>query len=95
MPSALIQLRGYPARLASAALFFFTIIMAALSCWAGGLLDQFGARLPLMIGPAIAALGIGVMGLTVANGSYWDSRCAPVAAALRKGQSPVSFNALE
>jgi MFS family permease len=36
------------------------------------LLDQFGARLPLMVGPAIAAVGIGLMGLTVANGSYWE-----------------------
>src|SRR5262249_6405376 len=48
------------------------LILAALSRWAGGLLDQFGARLPLMIGPAIAALGIGLMGLTVSNGSYWE-----------------------
>jgi MFS family permease len=36
------------------------------------LLDQFGARLPLIIGPAIAALGIGLLALTVANGSYWE-----------------------
>jgi MFS family permease len=70
LPFALIQVHRYPATLAGAAFLPFTIIMAALSRWAGGLLDQFGARLPLMIGPAIAALGMGVMGLTVANGSY-------------------------
>ena len=46
--------------------------MAGLSRWAGGLLDRFGARLPLVIGPAIAALGIGVMAVTVTNGSYWQ-----------------------
>ena len=28
--------------------------------------------MPLRIGPAIAALGIGLMALTVANGSYWE-----------------------
>ena len=28
--------------------------------------------MPLMVGPAIAAVGIGLMGLTVANGSYWE-----------------------
>ena len=50
----------------------FTIVMAGLSRWAGGLLDRFGARLPLVIGPAIAALGIGVMAATVTNGSYWQ-----------------------
>jgi EmrB/QacA subfamily drug resistance transporter len=70
LPFALIQVHGYPATLAGAAFLPFTIIMAALSRWAGGLLDRFGARLPLMIGPAIAALGMGVIGLTVANGSY-------------------------
>lgn len=72
LPFALIQAHGYPAVLAGTAFLPFTIIMATLSRWAGGLLDQFGARLPLIIGPAIAALGIGLMGLTVGNGSYWE-----------------------
>src|SRR5262249_29120374 len=69
---ALIQVRGYPATLAGAAFLPFMILMAALSRWTGGLLDRFGARLPLVVGPAIAALGIAVMALTVANGSYWQ-----------------------
>jgi EmrB/QacA subfamily drug resistance transporter len=72
LPFALIQVHGYPATLAGTAFLPFTIIMAALSRWAGGLLDQFGARLPLVIGPAIAALGIGLMGLMVESGSYWE-----------------------
>jgi predicted MFS family arabinose efflux permease len=72
LPFALIQVHGYPATLAGTAFLPFTIILAALSRWAGGLLDQFGARLPLTIGPAIAALGIGLMALTVTNGSYWQ-----------------------
>ena len=72
LPFALIQVHGYPATLAGTAFLPFTIIMAFLSRWAGGLIDQFGARLPLTIGPAIAALGIGLMALTVANGSYWE-----------------------
>ena len=72
LPFALIQVHGYPATLAGTALLPFTTIMAVLSRWAGGLLNQFGARLPLTIGPAIAASGIGLMALTVANGSYWE-----------------------
>jgi MFS family permease len=56
--------------MAGAAFLPFTIIMAGLSRWAGGLLDRFGARLPLIIGPAIAAVGFGLMALTVARGSY-------------------------
>ena len=70
LPFALIQVHGYPATLAGAAFLPFTILMAGLSRWAGGLLDRYGARLPLVIGPAIAALGIGVMAVTVTNGSY-------------------------
>jgi EmrB/QacA subfamily drug resistance transporter len=72
LPFALIQVHGYPATLAGTAFLPFTIILAALSRWAGGLLDQFGARLPLTIGPAIAALGIGLTALTITNGSYWE-----------------------
>jgi len=72
LPFALIQVRGYPATLAGAAFLPFTILMAGLSRWAGGLLDRFGARLPLVVGPAIAALGIGVMAITVTNGPYWQ-----------------------
>jgi EmrB/QacA subfamily drug resistance transporter len=72
LPFALIQVHGFPATLAGAVFLPFTIIMAVLSRSAGGLLDRFGARLPLMIGPAIAALGIGLMAMTVASGSYWQ-----------------------
>jgi EmrB/QacA subfamily drug resistance transporter len=71
LPFALIQVRGYSAALAGAAFLPFTIIMAGLSRWAGGLLDRFGARLPLVIGPAIFALGLGLMATMVADGSYW------------------------
>ena len=70
VPFALIQLHGYPATMAGAAFLPFTIIMAGLSRWAGGLLDRFGARLPLIIGPAVAAMGFGLMALTVPRGSY-------------------------
>jgi EmrB/QacA subfamily drug resistance transporter len=70
LPFALIQVHGYPATLAGAAFLPFTIIMAGLSRWAGGLLDRFGARLPLVVGPAIAALAFGVLALTISHGSY-------------------------
>jgi MFS family permease len=70
VPFSLIQVHGYQATLAGAAFLPFTIIMAGLSRWAGGLLDRFGARLPLIVGPAIAAFGFGLMALTVSRGSY-------------------------
>jgi MFS family permease len=72
LPFALIQVRGYSATFAGAAFLPFTIIMAGLSRWAGGLLDRFGARLPLVTGPAISALGLGLMASMVAGGAYWE-----------------------
>ncbi len=72
LPFALIQVHGYPATLAGAAFLPFTIIMAGLSRSAGGLLDRFGPRLPLVVGPAIAAVGIGLIGITIPNGTYWQ-----------------------
>jgi EmrB/QacA subfamily drug resistance transporter len=57
LPFALIQVHGYSATLAGAVFLPFTIVMGVLSRWSGGLADRFGARLPLTIGPAIAAVG--------------------------------------
>ena len=58
--------------LAGAAFLPFTVIMALLSRWSGGLLDRFGARLPLVIGPSITALGFGLLALAVGGGAYWS-----------------------
>jgi EmrB/QacA subfamily drug resistance transporter len=71
LPFALIQVRGYPATFAGVAFLPFTIIMSGLSRWAGGLLDSFGARLPLVIGPAISALGLGLIASMIVSGPYW------------------------
>ena len=71
LPFALIQVGGFSAELAGAVFLPFTLIMGVLSRWAGGLLDRFGAKWPLIIGPAIAALGFGLLALPVGGGSYW------------------------
>jgi EmrB/QacA subfamily drug resistance transporter len=70
LPFALIRVHGYSATVAGAVFLPFTIIMAALSRWAGGLLDRFGARLPLTIGPAIAAIGFLLLAWQDTGGSY-------------------------
>ena len=57
LPFALISVHGYSATMAGAVFLPFTAIMAVLSRWSGGLLDRFGARLPLVAGPAVVAAG--------------------------------------
>jgi EmrB/QacA subfamily drug resistance transporter len=71
LPFALIQVAGFSAALAGASFLPFTLIMGALSRWSGGVLDRFGARWPLVIGPAVAALGFALLALPVGGDSYW------------------------
>ena len=63
LPFLLIQVHGYSATEAGAAFLPFTIILGVLSKWGGGLVDRFGARLPLIIGPTIVAVGVALIAL--------------------------------
>jgi predicted MFS family arabinose efflux permease len=78
LPYLLIQVHGYSATLAGAVFLPFTLVMAALSRWAGGLLDRFGARAPLIIGPTIAALGFVLLALPGTSGAYWATFLLPM-----------------
>jgi len=74
LPFNLIQLQGYSATAAGAALVPFVLTMFLLSRWAGGLVQQYGAKLPLVLGPIVAGLGFALFILPGANaGSYWTS----------------------
>jgi MFS family permease len=70
-PLNLIQVQGYSATAAGAALMPFIFIMFVLSSWAGRLVDRVGSRLPLVIGPAVAAGGFALFALPGTGGSYW------------------------
>jgi EmrB/QacA subfamily drug resistance transporter len=72
-PLNLIQVQGYGAAAAGAALLPFIVIMFLLSRWAGTLVDRFGPRLPLIAGPLIAAAGFALFALPAVGGSYWST----------------------
>jgi EmrB/QacA subfamily drug resistance transporter len=69
----LIQVQGFSATAAGAAFLPFVLIMFALSRWSGSLVDRYGPRRPLIIGPLIAAVGFGLFAMTGAGASYWRS----------------------
>src|SRR5215213_11763562 len=69
----LVQVQGYSATAAGASLLPFIVIMFSLSRWSGGLIDRFGARLPLVVGPATAAAGFALLALPSISANYWTS----------------------
>lgn len=71
LPFNLIQVRGYSATEAGAALLPFVLFMFFLSRWSGGLVDRYGARLPLVIGPAVASLGFALFAVLASRDDYW------------------------
>ncbi len=73
MPLDLIQVQGYGATAAGAALLPFIVIMFALSRWAGSLVDKVGARIPLVAGPAVAAVGFALFTWPGIGGDYWTT----------------------
>ncbi len=72
LPFNLIQIQGYTATAAGAALVPFVLTMFVLSRAASGLIDRFGAKTPLVIGPIIAGIGFWLFSLAPTNSnSYW------------------------
>jgi MFS family permease len=72
-PFVLIQVHGYSATAAGSAFVPFVVITFLMSRWAGGLVTRYGARLPLIIGPMIAAGGFALFAVPDTDGSYWTT----------------------
>ena len=70
LPFLLIQAHGFSATAAGAVYLPFTLVLAVLSRWSGGLVDRFGARRPLIIGPLIAAAGFALLAVVSGEQRY-------------------------
>ena len=73
LPLNLIQVQHYSATAAGAAFLPFILIIFLLSRWAGGLVERHGSKIPLIIGPLIAAVGFGLFVLPSLNAGYWQT----------------------
>jgi EmrB/QacA subfamily drug resistance transporter len=71
LPFELIQAQGYSPSQAGAALLPLIVLIFSLSRLAGMILDRLGPRLPLTVGPAIAAVGFFLLAVP-----YQDTRYA-------------------
>jgi len=73
VPFTLIEVHHYSPAAAGAALLPMILLLSTLSRWAGGLIGSVGARLPLTVGPLIAACGFVLFALPGTDGSYWTT----------------------
>ncbi|MEA5595524.1 MFS transporter [Rivularia sp. UHCC 0363] len=73
VPFNLIQVQGYSPTAAGAVFLPFILIMFSMSRWSGSLVNRYGAKLPLMVGPLIAAVGFMLFAIPGINVNYWTT----------------------
>ncbi len=73
VPFNLVQVQGYSPAAAGAALLPLVLLISVMSPAAGYLVKHYGARLPLVVGPLVAALGFALLALPGQGGSYFTT----------------------
>jgi EmrB/QacA subfamily drug resistance transporter len=73
LPFDLMLVQGYTPSEVGAAFLPFVFTMSILSRYSGALADRIGARIPLIVGPIVAASGLALMARPSIGGSYWTT----------------------
>jgi EmrB/QacA subfamily drug resistance transporter len=73
LPFNLIEVQGYSPSIAGAALLPFIVLISLLSRWSGAFAARRGVRLPLVVGPLVAAAGFVLLVLPSKGGPYWST----------------------
>jgi EmrB/QacA subfamily drug resistance transporter len=72
-PLNLIQIQNYSATATGAAALPMILLIFLLSRWSGGLITQYGPKLPLIVGPLIAAAGFVLFAIPGVRALYWTA----------------------
>lgn len=72
-PLNLIQIQKYSATATGAAALPMILLMFLLSRWSGGLTSRYGPKVPLVVGPLIAAAGFLLFAVPEVHARYWSA----------------------